>query len=215
MQLRHRLIMASAALATVFLSSSANAVNTFNNRAEWQSAAGTPQTITFVTDDAGNLLSTPPAEFPFGSLTLKGVTFMNGISAYNDYIYVRQGEVLRVKLPPNTTAFGLDWAFHAEAPGSTTFRLSSGEVFHPPPESIPYSLGHTFFGVTSDTPIEWVEFSLNSTALVIDNFSFVVPPMRVGIDIKPGSATNTVDSHYDGLIPIALLAAPRILHLLG
>lgn len=207
MQIRHRLIMASAVLAAAFFSSSANAVNTFNNRAAWQSAAGTPEVIDFSTDGAGNPITNPPATVPFGSLTIKDVTFMNGASVNNEYIYAPYGGVLRVNLPPNTTAFGLDW-WMFEIPGVTTFRLSTGDVFHPPPEGVPFSLPGAFFGVTSDRPIEWVEFSLSSTELFIDDFSFVAQAQHVAIDIKPGSASNPVNPASEGVIPVALLAGP-------
>lgn len=207
MHLRHRLLMASAILATAFLSSSANAVTTFTDRTAWQNAAGTPEIIDFSTDGAGNPITNPPATVPFSSLTIKGVTFMNGVSADNAFIYAPQSAVLRVNLPQNTTAFGLTWSMW-EFPGMTTFRLSTGDVFHPTPDHLTDGTGPEFFGVTSDRPIEWAEFSLNSTDLFIDNFSFVTHPMHVSIDIKPGSAANPVNPVSEGVIPVALLAGP-------
>lgn len=207
MHLRHRLLMASAILATAFLSSPANAVTTFTDRTAWQNAAGTPEVIDFSSDGAGNPITNPPATVPFSSLTIKGVTFMNGMSADNAFIYVPLGSVLRVNLPPNTSAFGLNWSMY-EIPGMTTFRLSTGDVFHPPPEHIPNGTGPEFFGVTSDQPIAWVEFSLSSTDLFMDNFSFVTRPMQVSIDIKPGSASNPVNPVSEGVIPVVLLAGP-------
>lgn len=205
MHQRYRLFATSILLLAAFLSSEANAVNTFNQRAAWESAAGAPESIDFSTDDNGNPITNPPATVPFSSLTIKGVTFMNGVSYDNDFIYAPQGAVMRANLPPNTRAFGVDW-FMYEFPGLTTFRLSTGEVFHPMPESIPYALGPNFFGVTSEQPIAWVEFSLTSTDLYINEFLFVAQPMQVAIDIKPGSSANPVNPFSDGVIPVALLS---------
>lgn len=198
-----------AILAAAFMIKAANAATTvFNNRAAWQNAAGPSQTIDFSSKDDGNPITNPPATVPFNALTLKGVTFINGMSADNQFIYAFQGTPLRVNLPANTTAFSLDWAFMAESPGISTFRLSTGETFHPTPQSIPYSLGPDFFGVTSDQPIEWAEFSLSSITMFMDNFSFVAHAMKVPVDIKPGSDTNPIKPGSDGVIPVALLSSP-------
>jgi hypothetical protein len=185
------------------------AVTTFNNRAAWQTAAGTATTIAFDTKDDGTPITDPPVDVVFASLTLKGVTFLDARSYLNQFLYTATQAVIRVNLPANTTAFGVDLTNLFDDPGSYIVRLSTGEVLSAP-AGISFGFPD-FFGVTSTTPIQWAEFSLNSSFLGFDNFSFVGPPLtqQVRIDIKPSASNdiNPVNPDANGVIPVAIVSS--------
>jgi hypothetical protein len=195
-----------AAMA-VLASQAQAAVTTFSDRASWQAAVGTPiTTVDFSTKDDGTPISNPPADnLFFSTLTLNGVSFLNVYSYLNQYVYVPDQVYLRVNLPAGTTAFGVNLKPIFDTSGTYTIRLSSGEQFTAVAGVIPLSF--EFFGVTSPQPLQWMEVSLNTTYLVMDNFS-IIGARPVGIDIKPGSSTNPINPQSEGVTPVALLSSP-------
>jgi hypothetical protein len=203
----HLFLAASALSLSTLMGSLANAApTTFNKRADWQVAAGAPKTIDFSVNDSGSPISNPAADVLLSSLTLKGVTFLNVHSYMNQYLYTPNSTILRVNLPANTLSFGTDLRPLIDTSGTYTVKLSTGEVYTPAAGVIP--LTNDFFGVVSTTPIEWIEVSLNTTYLVMDNFSFVAidPVQQVGIDIVPGSTINPINLSSGGEIPVAILS---------
>lgn len=148
------------------------AVTTYTNRSAYLAAAGAgggaTETINFSTKDDGTPLTSPTADVYFSDLTLRGATFKNFQSYYNLFIYYFPSAKIRVELPPGTYAFGADLTDFYDAGGVYTVTLSTGESFNIPLTN----RGWKFFGFISDAPVEWVEFSLTSDYLAIDNFTY-------------------------------------------
>lgn len=189
-----RSILFALTFAFFFLiSASANAaVMTFTDRAAFLSASasiGTSTTIDFATRDDGSPITNPSSDVYFENLSLSGVNFRQSRSYYNLFLYNFPNAEIRAELPPNTLAFGADITDFYNAGATYTVTLSTGESFSFPPPTA----GWEFFGVISDTPVEWVSFKLAGDYLALDNFTFVVNPTKtVRIDIAPGSYLNII-----------------------
>jgi hypothetical protein len=191
---------------------------TFTDRAEWAAIAGTAVNIDFSTNDDRTPLSKLPYTY-FRSLMLKGV-FFTGVGIYmrpssdkqismirsGDFAMVPDNTPWRIHLPVDTMSFGLDLAPFYNLPGTYTINLSTGEQLSAVVRSRPPE--YDFFGVTSTVPIEWVEISLNTSYLAVDNFSFVAlsPVTAVGIDVLPIAKESKALLDEEEL-PVAILAS--------
>ena len=135
-------------------------------------ATATTKTIDFQRNDDGTLLTNPGADTYFENLLLSGTTFHQVQSYYNGFIYNFPAAPIRVDLPPNTFAFGTDLAAFYSTPGTYTITLSSGQTYQVPSTGANWtSSSFDFFGVISNTPIDWVTFSYNNDYIIIDNFT--------------------------------------------
>ena len=65
-----------------------------------------------------------------------------------------------------------------------------------------------FFGVNSPVDIAWVEFSLDNTYLVLDNFAYLPGQQKLSIDIKPNNANNHVNQQSTGKLAVAVFGSP-------
>jgi hypothetical protein len=125
-------------------------VASYTNRATFLASAGATTVIDFSTlpqDDVG-----------FPALTISGVTFHDIRAFYGLLIY--GGPKIRVDLPPNTRAVGADIGTNYADPGVWILTTPTGT------QAITTSAAGNFIGLTSDTPVEWVEFRF---------FSYCVP----------------------------------------
>jgi hypothetical protein len=74
-----------------------------------------------------------------------------------------------VDLPPGTYAFGTDLSpFYGKA-GTYEVTLSTGKTYRVAAKLVPWTWD--FFGVTSNTPIEWVTFTYDNDYFLLDNFT--------------------------------------------
>lgn len=208
-----QLLLAATVLSfSALIAVSAEASTTaFSSRPDWEAAVLplAPTTIDFATTDDGLPISNPIADVYLSSLTLRGVTFLDIRSFRNASIYTAPAAVIRINLAANTNSFGLDFRpIVTELPGTFSILLSTGDRFQAPAGFGPTPW--SFFGAVSTTPIEWIEISLNSTYLMIDNFSFTVlnPIKQVAIDIVPGLSGNPILLKPGTLIPVAILSSP-------
>jgi hypothetical protein len=143
----------------------------YGDQSAWATAAPDARLdVTFATRDDGSPITNPSADTFFGSLTLRGVTFLNVNSYYNQLLYT-QSTPLRVRLPAGTRAVAADlWKFYSGA-GTYTIRLSTGEVIGRPntagtPE---------FVGVVTPEPLEWIEFSFDTSPVILKKLSLGAP----------------------------------------
>lgn len=135
-------------------------------------ATATTKTIDFQRNDDSTPLTNPGADTYFENLLLSGTTFHQVQSYYNSFIYNFPTAPVRVDLPPNTFAFGTDLAAFYSTPGTYTIRLSSGQTYQVASTGAHWtSSTFDFFGVISNTPIDWVTFSYNNDYIIIDNFT--------------------------------------------
>ncbi len=111
-----------------------------------------------------------------------------------------------MNLPPGTFAFGADLSPFYNVASTYTVWLSTGEVFNFTPALVPWT--PDFFGVNSPVDITWVEFSLDNTYLVLDNFAYLPGQQKLSIDIKPGDANNHVDQQSAGKVAVAVFGSP-------
>jgi hypothetical protein len=140
---------------------------------------------------------------------LKGVTFKNVNSYYNQFLYAEANTILHIDLPLHTTAVGTDLSPLFDNPGTYTITISSrgnAQTFQVPAGLI--SGVYDFFGAIADAPIDWIEVSLDSTVLALDNFSFVAPPsvLQVNIDVLPGAPKNRILPALNIYLPVAILS---------
>jgi hypothetical protein len=173
----------------------------YNDRLSFLAAlcpTATTKTIDFSSKDDGSFITIPGTDTYFETLTLRGVTFHQVQSYFNDVIYYFPTAVIKADLPPNTFSFGLDLFPGYNAAGTFTITLSTGQTYYV------NTAGTTrFFGVSSTTPIEWASFSFNNNYLVIDNFV-----VGTGCDSTPPVITPTVtgplgnDAWYTGDVEV-------------
>ena len=121
-------------------------------------------TIDFATFDDGTPMS---GQVFYTNQMLRGALFAGFATYYEQLI---QANPLRVTLPANTHSVGSS-LFTAQGPfsppGTWTMTLSTGQTASGP-------LGTPFFGASSATPIEWVEFNYSSDAAFYDNLVYGV-----------------------------------------
>lgn len=183
----------------------AASVTSFANSATWQAAVGSSTDIDFSTDGNGNPLTSPTNDIVISPLTILGVSFGAVRSYWNLFIYTAPNATIHTTLPPNTYAasFGLG-AFY-NAPGTFTVTLSSGESWTMPAASPSWG---AFVGVVSTAPLLWIDVKLNSTYLIMDNFSFkVLSVLTAAIDVRPGSIANNIAPISQGMVPVAILSS--------
>ena len=162
-------------LAAIVASTTKAAVTTYTNRSSYLAASstiGTTTTIDFSTKDDGSPITNPSNDVYFETLNLRGVSFKDLRSYWNLFIYNYPSATIRVELPPNTFALGADLTDFYNVGLIYTVKLSTGETFSFPPITRDWE----FFGVISDTPIQWAEFSLTNDYMAFDNFTFTVKP---------------------------------------
>ena len=172
----------------ILVTSMAHAAATpYTTRADFDAAAGPTRIIDFATNDSGNPLSSPSADIlgPFG---LSGVCFQGARSYYNNLFYTWPGTTMVAGLPSGTYAFGTDIGTFYPVDGTHTVTLSTGEVFQfgRHEETL-----FGFFGVVSDTPIQWVTFVYDNTYPIIDNFA-ITSTAGPGGDCPPGPIISDV-----------------------
>ncbi len=156
----------------------------YTDRNSFSLNAEATKTLTFSTNDSGSPITNPAADKGFSVLTLSGVSFNNVRSYYNLMLYTYPDAAIRVDLPANVGAVGVDLSPFYSVAGTYEIVLSSGEIYHLPVNTTPWA-PPTFFGVISDTPIEWVEYKLDNTYLILDNFTFgsvTIPVANAGQD---------------------------------
>jgi hypothetical protein len=144
-------------------------VTTYSDRGSFEAALGPVRVIDFSTTDAGAPITDPPNDTGFPYLGLRGLCFQSVQSYWNHWIYTFPTVSIRIDLPPGTRAVGADLTNFYDVEGSYTITLSTGEVYHQAANVAPWTWD--FFGVISDTPIQWISVSLDTTYLVIDNFT--------------------------------------------
>lgn len=190
-------------------------VTTYMDRDSFDAAAGPTRATDFATDDYGLPLTNPSADQGFDYLGLAGICFQNVRSYYNLVIYTFPAATITVDLPAGTYAFGTEISPFYLIDGTYTVTLSTGDVFSFDPALVPWTWD--FFGVVSDTPIDWVEFTYDNTYFLLDNFAITAtagpgrgcpaPPfIPVTIDVEPGSVANSVNARSSGVTPVAILA---------
>lgn len=134
-------------------------------------ATATTNGIEFDRNDDGTFITIPGADTHFDTLSLSGATFRQARSYYNGFIYTGPTGVITVDLPPNTFAFGTDLAAFYSTPGTYTITLSTGQTYQKASNGARWtSSNYDFFGVISNTPIEWVTFSYDNDYLILDKF---------------------------------------------
>lgn len=188
-----------------FLTAIAHAAATqYETRAEWQAAAGASQNIDFSTKDDGTPLSNPADDVFFPTLTLKGVTFTNVRSYLNEFIYKPDIAPMKINLPAGTNAVAVDLRPLFNEPGIYTIKLSSGEVFTGSAAEVQGEVD--FFGVVSTSSFEWIELSLNSDSLTIDDFSFVAvqESVEIQLDILPMIKNNPILLKKNMALPVSI-----------
>lgn len=200
---RLRLFLSTAiSISTLIASMAAASTTTTSNKVNWQAAVGsTPIVIDFRADDAGNPL--PVFQYT-PALTLHGVTFSNIYTYANQYIFSDRGTVMRIDLPANTNSFATD-----VLPGNNTvggnyeIRLSTGETFSYPVTTNPSD----FFGFVSTSAVQWIEMSLSTTELLMDNFYYAASVTQVGIDVLPEDPFNKVNPASNAYVTVGILSS--------
>ena len=180
---------------------------TYTDRTAWETAVGTPSTvIDFTTRDDGCLMTFPSSDSAFSPIHLRGAQFVGARTYWNLSLYVFPAQGLRVNLPVGTFAFGVDLSPFYNVASTYTVRLSTGEVFNFIPAFVPWT--PDFFGVDSPVDIDWVDFSLDNTYMVLDNFAYLPGQQKLSIDIKPNNANNHVDPQSTGKLAVAVFGSP-------
>lgn len=148
----------------------AAAVSTYSGRATFLAAAGATTTIDFSTNDAALAITNPPSDVSFNVFVRSGVIFQDIHSYLDLFIYTFRNAVIRANLPPGTITIGTDIAPFNQGAGTY---ISTGDTFQPS------NTGSVqFFGAIAATPIQWVDFSLDGTSLMLDNFTFGAGPSQ-------------------------------------
>jgi hypothetical protein len=162
------LLLIAAAVVSVQASVGSFTGRTFYNNAV--STLGATKTIDFSQKDNGTPITSPGGDVYIDPLTLKGVTFNGARSYYNSMIYTFPTAKIRVTLPPNTFAFGIDMLRFYGTVGTFTVTLSTGDVYELPGNAA----NNNFLGFLSDEPLQWAEYSFNNDYVVLDNFTFTI-----------------------------------------
>jgi len=148
------------------------AVTTYTDRTSFNAAAGATRVIDFTTTDSGALITNPYADVHFPYLGLSGVCFQDVRSYYDLLVYTFPNATITAGLPQNTYAAGSDWFPWYAAANILKVRVSSGGVVHEFVRTNPSAAWETtFFGVISDTPIEWISFTLDNAYIGMDAFT--------------------------------------------
>lgn len=191
--MRKRLCFFVALLPTISPWAAASAVVIYERRAEWTASVGeNVKTIDFSAYDANRPITVPPRDIFLSHLTISNVTFsspdrLSFGSFHNDFIYAVGGARLRIQLPENVSAVGMDLTLPLPTLGTYEISVSTGEAFSFPAAgngTLP-----TFFGLTTTTPISWIEIRLNrtepATFNAIDNFAFHIGGLPEGESLSP------------------------------
>jgi hypothetical protein len=183
------------------------ASTTYTDRPTWAANAGTATTVNFSQFDDGTPLTSPPANVFFPSLTIAGATFLNVHSLNDVFIYVDALQTIHVNLPPGTVAAGADLGPMHASLATYTIRLSTGEVFNG--ASSGQSTPSDFFGFISSTPVQWVEYSIDSGAtLTLGNFAFAKSAIiAASVVVRPGDPNKQVNTGSNMLVPVAVLSS--------
>ena len=146
----------------------------FADRTQWEATAPTPRTdVTFTTRDGGTPITNPSADVGFESLDLRGATFLNAHTYYNQLLYQNPGVPLRVNLPAGTRGVAADLGVFYPVAGTYTVRLSNGAVLTQASSTRPSG---DFVGVVTTEPITWIEFSHDNTFLILSKLTYAGPP---------------------------------------
>ena len=189
-------------LGILCLSATANAATTvYRDKAAFEAAAGPTRTVDFSQDDDGNPLSEPPAWIEIDFLGLSGICFSEGIGSYaNQYITHRPATPIKADLPDGTYAFGATLGTWYNIDATHTVSLSTGEVYsivyEPDVSPWPY-----YIGVVSDTPIDWVTFSLDTTTHLIADFTITASAGQ-GNGCPPVNQPPIADAGADQSVPV-------------
>jgi hypothetical protein len=173
----------------------------FADRTSWLNAVAAAQTVTFENAVANYSTATgytsalPLLDNPF----FLGMTVVNGTSGYSLQIldpnlsqYYNFGSgaslwwgafnsfttssLLRVTFPSPVVAFAVDLMTNGGSNVSYTAKLNNNSTLVYTTSPTPSWPNHIFFGLTSDTPINTIDFYLPSSSIginpLIDNFSY-------------------------------------------
>jgi hypothetical protein len=133
------------------LESIPTAITAYTNRQTFIGAAGTTTNIDFS--------QLPDGQQNYQSLTISGATFYNfGAFSFPPTSLIMTGGGLKVDLPPNTRAVGVNFGTAYGDPGIGIMSLPTGHEFVSPSVN-------GFVGVVSDTPIPSVKFRFHSSCL--------------------------------------------------
>ncbi len=195
------LLIAAAAVAPA-----SAAVTTYTSRSTYNSVAapmGTTKNIDFATRDDALPITNPANDINVTSMYLKGAEFVNQRSYYNRMFYNFPNFKSRVNLPANTYAFGVDLTRFYGTNGNFTVRLSTGDVYtfagKPNVHYFTFPPNPDFFGVISDQPVQWAEYSFPNDYFVLDDFTFTVnTPNQLSGLVSYWSAENTSIDVKDG-----------------
>lgn len=158
---------------------------TFSDRGAFVTAVGSTQVIDFSSAPSSLTPIDPGRPTGHQVAVFSGVQFEpiywvaeDPNSSHSGFIYSAPQDQLRVTLPSGTHAAGADLApFFLDA-GTYTVGLSTGATYTMPEVATTLPSGFatpTFFGVISDQPLDWMTFNLDSTSLVLDNFTTSTP----------------------------------------
>lgn len=149
------------------------AVSTYSDRATFLAGAGATTTIDFSTNDAALPITNPPSDVSFSVFARSGVIFQDVHSYFDLFIYTFPKAVIRVNLPPGTTTVGTDIAPFNQGAGTYEITLSTGDTIR-----LSNNGSVQFFGAIATTSIQWVDFSLDGTSLMLDNLAFGPGPSQ-------------------------------------
>jgi hypothetical protein len=181
-------------------------VSSFTNRMFYNAAVssmGTTKSIDFSQRDNALPITNPGNDAQFNSLYLKGAEFQMGRSYYNMFLYAFPSTKIRVNLPANTYAFGVDLTRFYAGNGNFSITLSTGDTYELPGKpGVSYFSSPpnpNFLGLTSDEPMKWVEYSFNNDYMVLDNFTYTVhTPNQLSGLVSYWSAENASVDVKDG-----------------
>jgi len=167
--LRATMVIVLAALPALSFGSfqSRPSLSTYSDRTTFMANAGPTTTIDFSTNDTALPITSPPSDVSFNLFARSGAIFQNIHSYFDLFIYSFPKAVIRVNLPPGTTAVGTDIGPFNEGGGIFTITLSTGDTFQ-----VSNNGTVQFFGAVAATSIQWVDFSLDGANMMLDNFTF-------------------------------------------
>jgi hypothetical protein len=134
----------------------------YTSRASFLAAAGPTTVVDFS--------SLPNDQVFFPSITISGATFHNVSDYYALVITQNPGNPIRVDVPLGTRAVGADVGTNYGDSGIWTVTTSTGL------QAVTTSAAGSFIGVTTEVPIEWVEFRF---------FSYCIPFQAYGLPTCP------------------------------
>ena len=195
------------------------AVTTYSSRATYNSVVasmGTTKNIDFSTLDNALPITNPGNDIHVTSMFIRGAEFVNQRSYYNRMMYNFPNFKSRVNLPANTYAFGVDLTRFYGTNGNFTITLSTGNTYtftgKPGVHYFTFPPNPDFFGVVSDQPVQWAEYTFPNDYFVLDDFTYTVntPNQLSGLVSYWAGENTSVDIRdgNDGVLRNGIVFAP-------